>query len=117
MFLIYKIILEQNNLKINVHGIVVNSALTKTVANKRFLEIDSNTVALVIHPNYVFEAVLTPDKADNKNFTEEELLLLALVIHLKQDGFADMLVSELHRIALKNDSLFNEYGEKNINNK
>lgn len=86
-------------------GKVIETAVQK-LNGKRMLTLDDNTCALIIHPNYVFEAVLTKYNSNSTEFTEEEILLMSLVVHLKQEGFADMLVSELHRIAMKNDKLF-----------
>jgi hypothetical protein len=84
-------------------GKAVESALIYNKQGERFLKLDDNTCALVIHPDNKIEVVLTKlYNKDTQEITETEETLMAMAIYLKQEGFADLLRHEFHKMAMTN---------------
>lgn len=86
--------------------------------NKRFLSLNDDDCALVLHAKNQCEVVFTKlYDANNQQITSNEQLLMALAIFLKQPGFGEMLLTEFHKIALNNSNLFKDEENKKGNNK
>ena len=51
-------------------------------------------------------------KCEYLDLTQNEELLMALAIFLKQQGFGEMLLSEFHKIALNNSTMFKDEENK-----
>lgn len=85
--------------------------------NKRFLSLANDDCALILHAENQCEVVFTKlYDQNNQNLTQNEELLMALAIFLKQQGFGEMLLTEFHKIALNNTTIFKDEENKRKNN-
>ena len=84
-------------------GETTKSAITYNKANERYLKLNNDTCALVIHPGGKIEVIFTK-LYDEKNqlITPEEETLMSIAVFLKQPGFAEMITHEFHKIATEN---------------
>lgn len=91
-----------NDFKDIESGQITKSAIEYN-KNKRFLKLNNNDCAMVIHQKGQIEIILTKlyDK-ENQIITPEEQTLMSIAIFLKQPGFAEMLRHEFHQIAMRN---------------
>lgn len=81
--------------------------------NKRFLSLANDDCALILHAENQCEVVFTKlYDQDQQDLTQNEELLMALAIFLKQQGFGEMLLSEFHKIALNNSTMFKDEENK-----
>lgn len=87
-------------------GEITKSAIIYNKANERFLKLNDKSCAMVIHPHGKVEVIFTKlyDEQDQKITIEEETLM-AIAVFLKQPGFAEMLRTEFHNIAMDNLSI------------
>jgi hypothetical protein len=68
---------------------------------------------LILHAENQCEVVFTKlYDQDQQDLTQNEELLMALAIFLKQQGFGEMLLSEFHKIALNNSTMFKDEENK-----
>ena len=85
--------------------------------NNRYLLMKNDDCALVLHNDNQVEVIFTKYYKDNQDITPNEDLLMALAVYLKQPGFGEMLITEFHRIAMKNSKMFEEAKENTKENK
>lgn len=90
-------------------GKVTKSAIHYNKTNERYLKLDNDTCAMVIHPGGKVEIIFTRlyDK-ENQSITPEEETLMSIAMFLRQPGFADMLKYEFNKIATENISKLTE---------
>lgn len=86
-------------------GQVTKSALSYDRNNERFLKLDAESCALVMHPDNKVEIIFTKlYDAEQQKITLEEETLMSIAVFLQQPGFAEMLRTEFHNIAMNNIS-------------
>lgn len=90
-------------------GEVTKSSVFYNKASERFLKLDNNSCAMVIHPGGKVEVVFTKlyDK-DEQRVTAEEETLMSIALFMRQPGFAELLRNEFHNIAMDNISKLTE---------
>lgn len=93
-----------------------NSSVVYRNSN-RFLSFRDSDCALILHQGNQVQVVFTKYYRQNQDITPNQELLMALAMYLKQPGFGDMLISEFHRIAMKNSNIFKEVKEEKEQNK
>lgn len=93
----------------SVTGVLTKSAIVYNKANERFLKLNDKSCAMVIHPQGKVEVIFTKlyNEKDQKITLEEETLM-AIAVFLKQPGFAEMLRTEFHNIAMDKLSTLTE---------
>jgi hypothetical protein len=86
-------------------GEVTKSSVKYDKNNSRFLELDNQSCAMIIHPNSKIEVVFTKlYDSENQRVTVEEETLMAIALFMKQPGFAELLRKEFHSLAMNNIS-------------
>ena len=81
----------------------------------RFLKLGDDSCGLVLYPDNNVEVIFTKAyDVKNQNITENEEVLMALALFMKQPGFLEMLVSEFRKIAMNKISTLTE--DKNNEN-
>lgn len=103
---------NSKQLKQNIAIKKIKKSSINVINNKRFLSLSDNDCALVLHEDGQCEVIFTKFDENNKNFTPNEELLMALTIFLKQKGFGDMLISEFQRVAMNNSKQLFENQKK-----
>lgn len=95
-------------------GEVTKSSIHYNRAQERFLKLDDQSCAMVLHPGGKVEVVFTRlyDK-DEQRITYEEETLMSIAVFMKQPGFAEMLRNEFHNIAMNNISTLTDTKEEN----
>ena len=95
-------------------GEITKSAIHYNKNNERYLKLNNDTCAMVIHPGGKIEIIFTRlyDK-ENQSITPEEETLMSIALFLKQPGFAEMLKYEFNKIATENVSKLTEVEEIN----
>jgi hypothetical protein len=90
-------------------GAVTKSSVFYNKAEERFLKLDNDSCAMVIHPGGKVEVVFTKlyDK-DEQRVTAEEETLMSIALFMRQPGFAELLRNEFHNIAMDNISKLTE---------
>ena len=76
--------------------------------NARFLSFKDSDCALILHQDNQVQVVFTKYYHQKQEITPSQELLMALAMYLKQPGFGDMLITEFHRIAMKNSNIFEQ---------
>lgn len=90
-------------------GKTTKSAIVYNNANERYLKLNPDTCALVIHPGGKIEVIFTKlYDEQNQLITPEEETLMSIAVFLKQPGFAEMITYEFHKIATENLSKLTE---------
>ena len=104
-----------NNLRRNLNSYTDSKTKKETKSsvfydrnNNRFLKLDNNDVALVMHPGNVVEVVLTKMTDKNKAITPEEDLAMSLALFLKQKEFCELLTHTFHDLAMRNVGPYND---------
>ena len=102
-----------SDLRNNVTGEVTQSAV-EYGKRGRYLKLNNNDCALVIHEGEKLEVIFTKlYDPQNQEITIDEQTLMALAVFLKQPGFAELIRHEFNRIASRNiDDLTKEMDEK-----
>lgn len=100
-----------SNLRNNVTGEVTQSAV-QYGKRGRYLKLNDNDCALVIHEGEKLEVIFTKlYDPQNQTVTPEEETLMSLAIFLKQPGFAELIRHEFNRIATRNINQLTEQKE------
>lgn len=95
-------------------NVVKESSLTFDRNNVRFLKLKDDACAIILHPDNNVEVIFTKFYDNqNQNITDNEEVLMALALFMKQRGFLEMIISEFRNIAMnKISTLTNEDGRK-----
>lgn len=109
-----------NNLRQNLNSYTDDKSKKETKSsvyydrnNNRFLKLDNDDVALVMHPNNVVEVVLTKMTETNQSITPEEDLAMSLALFLKQREFCDVLTHTFHDLAMRKVGPYNDKTKEN----
>ena len=90
-------------------GETTKSAIHYNKMNERYLKLNNDTCAMVIHPGGKIEVIFTKlYDEESQMITPEEETLMSIALFLKQPGFADMLKYEFNKIATENISKLTE---------
>ena len=82
--------------------LIRESSISIDKHNKRFLKLDDQTCAIVLYPDNNVEVVFTKNyKNENQEITENEEVLMALALFMKQPGFLEMIITEFRKIAME----------------
>lgn len=93
-------------------NIVEKSSLVKT-RNDRFLKLDDDSCAIILHPGNNVEIVFTRlYDNENQKITENEESLMALALFIKQPGFLEMIKNEFRKIATQKITSLTENSNK-----
>lgn len=95
-------------------GEVTKSAILYNKQNERLLKLDNDSCAIVMHPQGKVEVIFTKlyDEQEQR-ITPEEETLMSIAIFLNKPGFAELLRTEFHNIAMDNISKLTETEENN----
>lgn len=101
-----------SDLRNNVTGEVTQSAV-EYGKRGRYLKLNNNDCALVIHEGEKLEVIFTKlYDPQNQTVTPEEQTLMSIAIFLKQPGFAELIRHEFNRIATRNINQLTEQKEQ-----
>lgn len=101
-----------SDLRNNVTGEVTQSAV-EYGKRGRYLKLNDNDCALVIHEGEKLEVIFTKlYDPQNQTVTPEEQTLMSIAIFLKQPGFAELIRHEFNRIATRNINQLTEQKEQ-----
>lgn len=91
---------SNNDLKNTNGDVIEKSSLVKGKHGERFLKLNDDTCAIVLHPNNNVEVIFTKLYDPNTQYiTENEEALMALALFMKQPGFLPMIIDEFRKIA------------------
>ena len=79
----------------------VKSSIMYDRSNNRFLKLNDNDVALIMHQGNIVEVVLTKMTDKNQAITKEEDLAMSLALFLKQPEFCEILTHTFHDLAMR----------------
>ena len=95
--------------------LIKKSSIEVNQNGKRFLKLDDSSCAIVLYDDNNVEVVFTKSYNDeNQEITENEEVLMALALFMKQPGFLEMIVSEFRKIAMSKISTLT--GDNNESN-
>lgn len=82
--------------------VIRESSIAIDKHNKRFLKLDDQSCAIVLYPDDNVEVIFTKNyKNENQEITNNEEVLMALALFMKQPGFLEMIISEFRKIAME----------------
>ena len=106
---------NKNDLVDKNGNVIKKSSIVNDRNNVRFLKLGDDSCGLVLYPDNNVEVIFTKAyDVKNQNITENEEVLMALALFMKQPGFLEMIVSEFRKIAMNKISTLTE--DKNIEN-
>lgn len=110
MFNFFKRKNKNKNDLIDKNGNVIKkSSIVNDRNNVRFLKLGDDSCGLVLYPDNNVEVIFTKAyDVKNQNITENEEVLMALALFMKQPGFLEMIVSEFRKIAMNKISTLTE---------
>jgi hypothetical protein len=83
-------------------NIIKESSITYDRHEKRFLKLDDSTCAIILYEDGNVEIVFTKSRNNvNQEITENEEILMALSLFMKQPGFLEMILTEFRKIAME----------------
>lgn len=93
----------------NKGNIVQKSSVIESKRGERFLKLDDDTCAIILHPGDNVEVVFTKlyDPA-NQMITPNEEALMSLALFMKQPGFLELIKNEFRKIAMERISTLTE---------
>ena len=106
---------NKNDLVDKNGNVIKKSSIVNDRNNVRFLKLGDDSCGLVLYPDNNVEVIFTKAyDVKNQNITENEEVLMALALFMKQPGFLEMIVSEFGKIAMNKISTLTE--DKNNEN-
>ena len=100
---------NKNDLTDEKGNLIHKSSVKYFKNNQRFLRLNNDSCAIIIHDDNNIEVVLTKHyDAENQNLTENEEELMALAVFMKQDGFLSMILDEFRKIVKNTVNLTKE---------
>jgi hypothetical protein len=93
-------------------NIIKESSIVYDKHEKRFLKLDDSTCAIVLYEDGNVEIVFTKSRNNvDQEITENEEILMALSLFMKQPGFLEMILTEFRKIAMEKITILT--GEEN----
>lgn len=100
---------NKNDLVDKNGNVIKKSSIVNDRNNVRFLKLGDDSCGLVLYPDNNVEVIFTKAyDVKNQNITENEEVLMALALFMKQPGFLEMIVSEFRKIAMNKISTLTE---------
>ena len=97
-------------------GNIIEKSSLINAKNGRFLKLDDDTCAIILHPGNNVEVIFTKLYDNEKQeITENEESLMALALFMKQPGFLELIKHEFRKIANERISSLTENKEGNKN--
>lgn len=104
--------ITKNDLTDENGKLIKKSSLVTDKNNKRFLKLDDSSCAIVLYQDNNVEVIFTKSYDDkNQEITQNEEVLMALALFMKQPGFLEMMLTEFRKIAMEKITTLT--GEKN----
>lgn len=94
-----------SDLKDENGNVVKKSSIIYSKSKERYLKLNDDCCAMIIHPDDNIEIVFTKVyDPDEQKITDNEETLMALALFMKQPGFGDMIKQQFRNIAMENIS-------------
>jgi hypothetical protein len=94
-------------------NLIRKSSVVDSKNGERFLKLDNDTCAIILHPGNNVEVVFTKlYDPENQVITPNEESLMALALFMKQPGFLEMMISEFRKIAMERISALTDNANK-----
>lgn len=104
---------KTNDLTDKNGNIVQKSSLIKSKTGERFLKLNDDSCAIILHPGNNVEIIFTRlYDSENQQITENEESLMALALFMKQPGFLGMVINEFRKIAKERISSLTDENER-----
>lgn len=105
--------ITKNDLVDDDGNLIQKSSVVNSKNGERFLKLNNDTCAIILHPGNNVEVVFTKlYDPENQIITPNEESLMALALFIKQPGFLEMIISEFRKIAMERITSLTESSNK-----